>query len=782
MKLLRWLPLLLAALTLPTNIFAAGLILVHDPARPHYFLPSPEPRPRPLPPGFVLEVTSHRVEARIKEQYAVTEIAQEFKNPTGRRLEGTFLFPVPRGALLRKFTLEIDGKPVAAELLAADKARGIYEDIVRRQNDPALLEFVERDLYRVRIFPIEPHATRKVTFSYEQLLVADAGLVRYVYPLAVEKFSAKPVGRVSLKLDLSGSRPLKSIYSPTHDVAITRRGGGRATVGYETAGASETSDFELFFSRDDAGVGMSLLTYRADDSQDGYFLLLASPGLVAEKDRVLPKDVVFVVDTSGSMAGGKLDQAKQALHFCVENLNAQDRFEVLRFATDLEPLFQTLTPVDDASRQQARDFITRLKPLGGTAINDSLQAALKLRPAAGERPFIVIFLTDGLPTVGETNIDRIVATTTGDTQTNTRIFCFGIGTDVNTHLLDRITEATRAASQYVLPNEDLEVKLSSFFAKIKDPVLTQPGLSMPAAARVSRRYPQPLPDLFNGEQLVVVGRYARAASGVALLTGQAGGELKQFAENLEFAERAEDHDFIPRLWATRRIGWLLDEIRLRGESKELKDKVAMLAREHGIVTPYTAWLIVEDEQRRGVRRENQTLRETSANRDALRFSEENYTNLGRSQSGVDAAMSARYGSGARTAQRVAPAAAAPDAAVQDERFVSRYGGGAVRSRSSVMSSSAGGGASAQPPQLTPSQLAQQTQSIAGKTFFQHGAQWVDAEVQKHPDARRVTVAFGSAEYFALLKRGATVAKWAAIGQQVQFVFEGMIYEVTAPTP
>ncbi|HSH15279.1 MAG TPA: VIT domain-containing protein, partial [Verrucomicrobiae bacterium] len=150
MKLLRWLPLLLAAVTLPTNTFAAGLILVHDPARPDQFLPAPEPlprpfpRPRPLPPGFVLEMASHLVEARIKEQYAVTEIAQEFKNPTGRRLEGTFLFPVPRGAQLRKFTMEIDGKPVAAELLAAEKARSIYEDIVRRQSDPALLEFIER--------------------------------------------------------------------------------------------------------------------------------------------------------------------------------------------------------------------------------------------------------------------------------------------------------------------------------------------------------------------------------------------------------------------------------------------------------------------------------------------------------------------------------------------------------------------------------------------------------------------------------------------------------------
>jgi Ca-activated chloride channel family protein len=190
------------------------LILVNDPTQPERFFipPEPDPRPwprrRPLPPGCVLEMTAHRVQARIKDQFAVTEIEQEFKNPTGRRLEGTFLFPVPKGASLRKFTMEIDGKPVSAELLAADKARGIYEDIVRRQRDPALLEFIERDLYKVRIFPIEPHSVKKVAFSYEQLLVSDGGLVRFVYPLSVEKFSSRPIEKVSLKVDLEAGRPL----------------------------------------------------------------------------------------------------------------------------------------------------------------------------------------------------------------------------------------------------------------------------------------------------------------------------------------------------------------------------------------------------------------------------------------------------------------------------------------------------------------------------------------------------------------------------------------------
>jgi len=798
MNFRRWLFPLVCALALNSTAFAAGLIIVHDPAQPDRLLPPPEPvprsfpRPRPLPPGCVLEMTDHRVEARIKDQFAVTEIAQEFRNPTNLRLEGTFLFPVPKGAQLRKFTMEIDGKPVQAELLAAEKARGIYEDIVRRQRDPALLEFLERDLYKVRIFPIEPRSTRKVTLSYEQLLTSDSGLVRFAYPLSVAKFSAKPIEKVSLKIALEAGRPLKSIYSPTHEVEITRPGERRATVGYETSGPGETSDFELFFSREDEGVGMSLLTYRANEQEDGYFMLLASPGLVADKGKVLPKDVVFVIDVSGSMAGGKLDQAKKALHFCVENLNEGDRFEIVRFATDVEPLFKEITAASTANRERARSFISALKPLGGTAIHDALTASLALRPKSGDRPFLLIFLTDGLPTVGETNIDRIVAGATGGGNSSARIFCFGIGTDVNTHLLDRITEATRAASQYVLPTEDLEVKVSSFFAKIKDPALTRPELKLPAAAGVTRLYPHPLPDLFSGEQLVVVGRYAGPAKGAAQLNGQAGSEAKAFAEDVEFAQRAEEHDFIPRLWATRRIGWLLDEIRLRGESKELKDEVATLAREHGIVTPYTAWLIVEDEQRRGVRPEMQTLRETSANRDALKYSQENYRDLGRVQTGVDATLSSRYGGAAKSAQRAAPASRAPDAAKQDERFQARYGNtGAPQANGAAAVATPVSPSVALPSptrpaqnaeQLTPSQIAQQTQTVGGKTFYQNGAQWIDADLQKHASARRVKISFGSSDYFALIQRSPAVAKWTALGTEVQFVFEGVIYEISGSVP
>src|SRR4029079_11333200 len=166
----------------------------------------------------------HHVTVDIKDQVAVTSVDQEFVNPNGQQLEGTYLFPLPAGAHIDKFSMDINGKMQEAELLPADKARSIYEDIVRRHRDPALLEYVGKGAFRVRIFPIEPNSTKRVRLKYTQLLKADSGLVEYTYPLNTEKFSARPLKDVSVKVDLNCKRPIKSVYSPSHNVDIRRHG------------------------------------------------------------------------------------------------------------------------------------------------------------------------------------------------------------------------------------------------------------------------------------------------------------------------------------------------------------------------------------------------------------------------------------------------------------------------------------------------------------------------------------------------------------------------------
>jgi Ca-activated chloride channel family protein len=734
---------LLTLFGITSAALADGLIVIHTPTHvPHgHYAFAP------------LEVAYHHVNVKIDGQVATTAIDQEFYNPNPQRLEGTYIFPVPKGGQINKFTMEIGGRQVEAELLPANKARRIYEDIVRKMRDPALLEYAGRDLFKVRIFPIEPHSRKRVTLSYTQVLRADSGLVSYVYPLNTEKFSAAPVKTVSVKVELATQRPLKTIYSPSHNVEVRRHGATRATVGYESRNVRPDTDFQVVFSTEDADVGVNLMTCRNGDG-DGYFLLLASPGADIKSNRVVPKDVAFVLDTSGSMAGNKLAQAKKALQFCIENLNDNDRFEIIRFSTEAEPLFDKLVKASDENRQRAADFIKGLKPIGGTAIEEALRKALELR---SDRPYVVIFLTDGQPTVGVTDEKQILSSVKR-AGGNTRVFCFGIGTDVNTRLLDSITDATRAFSQYVLPDEDIELKVSSFFTKIKEPVLANPTLRFNGDIRASRVYPSPLPDLFKGEQLIVVGRYNGDGHAAVTIEGTVNGVVKKFTDEVKFPARDTEHDFIPRLWATRRIGFLLDEIRLHGENRELRDEVTDLARQYGIVTPYTAYLIVEDESRRNVPISNRSLQTFDADREARGA-------MGKAWSGLNADVSggqAVFGARSSSAFKLAPNAAEAIAVGKDE------------AQQSVIT------ASPMPAKAATrvAQYAQQQRFIHGRAFFQNGSQWIDSNVQAMPNARRVQVKFNSQDYFDLIAKHPRALPWFAVGRNVQVALDNTIYEVT----
>ncbi len=778
---------LLLAICAVSRLSGAGLIIVGDEkfweGSPVIVHPTPPVHERriivmPRPPAFApLEVSYTKADVKIKDQFATTKVEQEFYNPNPRRLEGTFLFPVPKGAQLDKFTMNINGKPVEAELLNADKARAIYEDIVRRQRDPALLEYAGQALFKVRIFPIEPHERKKITLSYSQLLKSDAGLVSYTLPLNTEKFTAKPLRSVSVKLDLESKRALKSIYSPTHKVEVKRDGAHQATLGFEAKDVRPDGDFQVFYTQDDADLGVNLLTYKPV-GEDGYFLLLASPGVETKNAKVMPKDVVFVLDTSGSMAGAKLAQAKKALAFCVENLNDGDRFELLRFATEVEPLFNTLREATKENRSAAQKFIETLKPIGGTAIDDALKKAVALRPENGTRPYVVVFLTDGRPTVGTIDENQILAGATKSKTGLTRIFCFGLGTDVNTHLLDKIAEETKAFSTYVLPEEDIEVKVSSFFTKIKEPVLASPVLKFPEGVRVTKIYPAPLPDLFKGEQLIVAGRYTTGGDGAIQIEGQVNGEAKRFAYDVVFPGASSEHDFIPRLWATRRVGYLLDEIRLRGESKELKDEVTELARKYAIVTPYTAYLIIEDEERRKVPANLQSMRR-SATTDQLGLSgaqaSTRYYKLQTDKAGDGAVASSRSFNSLKQANTPGEAISVGNADV--------YRADNVLSFSTAAGFSAGGGAGSTASVLKNESQARQTQEqgrfTGGKTFFRNGEKWIDSDVQNQKqDAQRARVQFGSKEYFDLVTKQPQTKSWLALGANVEFTIGDTVYEVT----
>jgi Ca-activated chloride channel family protein len=776
-----------------TTICAFAMLLVamiSSSARGDGFIVIHNPPPRPVPGHFTfapLEVTYHRVNVEVNDSVATTTVDQEFYNPNGQQLEGTYLFPLPDGTHIDKFSMDINGKMMEAELLDSTKARALYEEIVRKARDPALLEYAGRSAFKVRIFPIEPNSRKQVKITYTQLLKTDTGLTEYVYPLNTEKFSSRPLNQVSIKVSLNCKEPIKNLYCPSHNVEIKRDGDHHATIGWEKTNVRPDTDFKIVYSRTDKPVSVDLLTYRSG-SDDGYFLLLASPGMEAPKGQIQKKDVCFVIDTSGSMSengGKKMEQAKKALSFCLQNLNEGDRFEIIRFSTESEPLFKELRPADKKNIDTAQEFVQSLRPIGGTAISEALSKAMETRSKRGgdnDRPYVVIFLTDGQPTIGETNEDNILAAMNKASGGATRVFSFGIGTDVNTHLLDRIASGTRAFSQYVLPEEDLEVKLSSFYTKIKEPVLANVDLAFTGDnVKVSQLYPGQMPDLFKGEQLIAFGRYHGSGAAAVKITGTLNGEKREFVQDVKFVDQDTKQAFIPRLWATRRVGFLLDEIRLHGESKELRDEVTRLAREHGIVTPYTAFLILEDERKRGVPIAMQTLREMNGDRQALQQAADRYNGT------RDEAQNARLRAGEKAV------ANAKDVDDLKRSWNMEQGGGqrpAELSKASAAPSAAYGprGGAAGIPATQPENgyrnaqnYAQQARVVNGRAFYQNGNTWSDGTVQeqyaKNRAMKQQQIKFNSQEYFDLLKKHPEAAQWLALGEEVDVVLDDTLYQV-----
>ena len=767
-------------------VLVAVASLISQAAVAQVFVPDTELRHRPIhPPESVpwhwaaIEIESTKISTKIRDHVAQTKVEQILYNPNAQQMEGSLLFPVPRGAQLDKFSMEIDGKMVEAELLKAGKARGIYEEIVRKMKDPALLEYADRDLFKLRIFPIPANSQKRISFSYTQVLKSESGLVSYVFPLNTTRFSARPLKNVSVKVELESSQPLKTIYSPSHKVDVRRHGDDRATIGFESSETRCDSDFELFYRSDNDEVGANLMTFKAS-GEEGYFLMLLSPGAVAKKHTVVAKDVTFVLDTSGSMSGNKIKQAKKALQFCVDSLNDEDRFEVIRFSTEVEPLFHNLRPVSDESRKEAQDFIKDLHATGSTALDSALEASLQERPKDSDRPYLVIFLTDGLPTIGVTDEKSIIEHARVNSHGQTRVFCFGVGYDVNTRLLDRIAEETRAVTQYVLPEEDIEAKVSSFFAKVNEPVLANPKLEFPDGVRVTKIYPSPLPDLFKGEQLILAGRYTHAGRGKVVLEGTVNGKTRKFRYDVDFASDDDQYDFIPRLWATRRVGYLLDEIRLHGENAESRDEVTQLARKYGIVTPYTAYLIVEDEKNRNVPTAARSFQSLDKDSAAIRQGAELYDNFQHSISGGAAVANSQYGMNFRAAE--VPAQALVDNLSLGTRQVAGSSVSAAAPAPSmplqIYRNSAPDKTKAEGNILAQvNQSAQQTRFVNGKNFFLNNGQWLDTDVQNASKAKRVRVQFNSNEYFELARTNRQALPWLAQGNNVQFVLGGQVYEI-----
>jgi len=709
---------------------------------------TPRPIPRPVPIPNALPVKSIQIDTKINGQVATTHLEQVFRNDTPYTLEGTYFFPIPETASIVEFAIWENGKKLVGEVRTREEARRIYDEIVRRQRDPGLLEYAGKDLFQASIFPIPPNSDKKLEMTYSQVLKAESGTVAYRYPLGTGRnlwqrqadenvrrnLPAQTFGTVSGKIEIVGREALRNIYSPSHQVEVKRKGENSASVSFETS--SNDNDFQLFYGLSNNDFGMSLLTYR-EPGKDGYFLLQISPKDTVTESQLVNKDIVFVLDTSGSMADeGKMEKARNALLFGVRTLRDGDRFNVINFAGE-EHLFEDKLIASNAdNRRRGEEFVKKLQPNGGTNINDALKAALKQFDSS-DRPKMLVFLTDGRPTVGEANIDKIIKNSREIKVDGLRMFTFGVGYDVNTQLLDKLAEENSGTADYVEPKEDLEIKVSNFFTKVNSPVLT--GLEMDfGGVQTDLMYPRALNDIFKGSQLTIIGRYRNTSdlNNITLhLKGKTGRETRTFNySDLDFPLRADKNEFLPRLWATRRVGWLIEQIRSNGENKELRDEIVDLGTRYGIVTPYTSYLATENgfqiDGSSGAINSNITRQRVDNLPKGTTFS---------SQVTVTGEDAVRASKDAKRKQETV-------SVTSDEELIRVDGQIAVK-------------------------------KVGVKTFYLENGVWIDSEFKEEAKISETKLQFASNEYFDLVAKEKELAQFFALGEQVVVVWKGKVYRI-----
>lgn len=537
-------------------------------------------------------LVSEDVDVAIENGVATVRVEDVFRNLGHRPGEGDLVMPLPDGTVLMQLSIFIDGREVKGEVLDRDAAAKVYSDIVRQMRDPLLVEWAGKNLVRVRLFPVPPRGEQRVRIEYATVLPVDHALARFTYPLkgcGTDGSGGRHGPSLSLKLDLQAEAEVRNVYSPTHDVEIDHRDSRHVQVQLKDRAIDPTRDFVLYYTVSDDDVGFALLPHRAG-GQDGTFLVTFQPRV--DKERRPASNLVWVLDVSGSMSGAKLDSAKEALRFGLRRLRPEDGFNLVAFSTESDALFRGPVPGTPENVKKALAFVDDLEAEGGTDIDGALRLALKGLEREGT---VVVFLTDGEPTVGETKPARILKNVAKANDRQARLFVFGVGDELNTFLLDKLAAEHRGTTTYVRPDEQMELIVSHFFSKIAWPALTDLELHVDGVD-VDKLVPSRLPVLFRGDALVVAGRYRDSGKATVRLTGKRDGKPETWEFTADFPERERDNAFVPKLWATRRVAALLEEVRLNGEQRELVDEVTRLGKRFGLVTPYTSYLIKEEEK------------------------------------------------------------------------------------------------------------------------------------------------------------------------------------------
>lgn len=689
-----------------------------------------------------LKIDYQRVNVTIDNQIATTNVDMQFTNEGHGLAEGTFLFPLPHEASVDSLVMYIDGQAIESKILPADEAREIYNEIVRQHRDPALLEYVGRNAIQANVFPIPVGEARRIQFTYTQALSADNGLIAYVFPMNANTLSSRSIGEMSIRVEVSGNDPIGAVYSPSHNLGINRESNNQNgfIASWEATNFNEPQDFTLFYGLTNENISVNLLSYIESAGEDGFFMLMVQPPLTLPEGETLPKDVIIILDQSGSMMGDAWAQAQASVEYVLSNLNPEDRFNVVLFNSGVRKYANGLENAGGA--QGAIDWVNGQTATGGTNISGALLTALELTDI--ERPTSLLFLTDGLANEGIVATPEIIDAVGEESNDNIRIFSFGLGYSVDTFLLDELADSFKGTSAYVRPDQQIDEAVTSLYNKIKSPVLSNVELDF-GDAHVELLYPPRLTDLFAGEQITLVGRYRQGVEDLTVtLTGDFRNERQTFTyDDLSLRDNAGGQSFIARLWATRHIGEMLNTIRLRGENDELIESIVALSVRYGIITPYTSFLIEEDDIL------SQTGRDRVIGNVADTMSEE-FSSV----SGSDAVNAAADISALRSSQGSLPL---PSSQAMEEAEMADFDG------------SVGGSPAPDTNPLT---------TINDKTFVFINETWTDTTFD--PDNMTTEkIVFLSDEYFDLLIENPELGEYLAVGEQVIVVFDGVAYEIVS---
>ncbi len=696
------------------------------------------PTIRTSPASPIVRVSS-QVRTTIEGRVARVEVEEQFRNPGGTMAEGTYLYPMPGEAVFTNFSLWMGEREMRGEVMNADQARGVYEEIVRKLKDPALLTLAGHGLIRAQIFPIQPGETRKVVLRYTQVLDRSGDALRLKYSIGQRGQDASrgwgdhpgsaPADLFSYRVTLPNDDDYGTPYSPTHQIT-TRHLNGRFEISLDP---DASGDVEIFLPLRRGLVGTSLVAY-APGGEDGYFMLLLSPPQ-SESGAVVPRDLSLVVDVSGSMSGDKIEQARAALIQALGTLRPEDRFRLVAFSSTVRNFREGFSGATPDNLRAARDFVNALQADGGTNIAGALDAVLGSAVSEDRLP-IIVFMTDGIPSVGEQAPDRIAEMASGRIG-RARIFTVGLGHDVNTYLLDRLAREGRGSAEYVAPDANVEVAVGGLLNKIRRPALVNLRVA-DSPVQLTQSYPASLPDLFYGEELVVFGRYHGQGNGSVVIEGERNGHRERFIAQAVFPATESANDFIPRLWASRRIGELTRQIRLEGASDDLVRQVRELGLRYGILTEYTSYLVQEPTMANGPRpRDDVRPMPATAPSGAAAAAQ---------QTGRQAFERAQSSAEMASVSNLSAADKAADRKMVDDKD-RQVGSGASFKR------------------------------VGGRLFALRGAVWTDAA---HADSLPVTdVAPYSEAYFALTRALPEITPYLSVGDQVVIAGKKASIRITA---